>query len=183
MSFENRRGVFLRSTVSCANWASMSRSPRFRSPWCRGRVGHCRSGRVSFAIWKRLHRLISLSFRRLPFGSFAFLVLGHRRRQLLWLARRIFEALPGNASRVAFVSERADRFGKMSVRFIDVSWESDVSQDVVYPKNGSWPRDDSNLKRRSARSPSIFTLSSSQEIRPTTDETAFEMSRWGNGAR
>jgi hypothetical protein len=53
-----------------------------------------------------LHRLISLSFRRLPFGgSFVFLVLGHRRRQLLgfavtqhptadWLARQIAEAFP-----------------------------------------------------------------------------------------
>src|ERR1700730_7131991 len=50
----------------------MSRSPRFRSTWCRDRVGHCRPGRFSFAImWRRLHRLISLSFRRLPFSSYS----------------------------------------------------------------------------------------------------------------
>jgi hypothetical protein len=36
--------------------ASMSRSPRLRSTWCRG--GHCRPGRFSFAIaWRRLHRI------------------------------------------------------------------------------------------------------------------------------
>jgi transposase InsO family protein len=34
--------------------------------------GHCRPGRVSFAItWRRLRRLISLSFRRLPFSSYS----------------------------------------------------------------------------------------------------------------
>jgi len=31
--------------------ASMSRSPRFRSIWCRGRVGHCRPGRVPSQSW------------------------------------------------------------------------------------------------------------------------------------
>ena len=44
-----------------------------------GRVDHCRPGRFSFAItWRRLHRLISLSFRRLPFGGssyFSFLAI------------------------------------------------------------------------------------------------------------
>ena len=36
---------------------------------------------------------------------------------------------------IAGMSDHApigDRFGKMSVRFIDVTWEFDVSQDVVY---------------------------------------------------
>ena len=44
-----------------------------RSTWCRGRAGHCRAGRVSFAIMgRRLQRLISLSFRRLPFGGSSY---------------------------------------------------------------------------------------------------------------
>ena len=57
-------------------------------------------------------RLISLSFRRLPLSnSFAFLILGHGRRQLLWfavtrhptaewLARQITEAFPGPGANI-----------------------------------------------------------------------------------
>jgi len=62
-------------------------------------------GRPFLAItWKGLHRSIYLWFRRLP-RLFAFLVLGHERRRLLWfavtrnptadwLARQITEAFP-----------------------------------------------------------------------------------------
>ena len=47
-----------------------SPSPRFRSTWYPGRIGHCRPGRASFAIiWRGLRRLICLWFRRLPLSN------------------------------------------------------------------------------------------------------------------
>jgi Integrase core domain len=53
-----------------ASSASRSPSPRFRSTWCRGAMGHCRRGRPSFAIiWRGLRRSISLWFRRLPLSN------------------------------------------------------------------------------------------------------------------
>ena len=56
--------------ASCSDWALMSPSPRFRSTWRPGRIGHRRPGRPSFAITPRgLHRLVSLWFRRLPLNS------------------------------------------------------------------------------------------------------------------
>src|SRR5438105_8274246 len=41
MSFENPLWPPPRSTASCSSSASTSRSPRFRSTWCRGGIGHC----------------------------------------------------------------------------------------------------------------------------------------------
>jgi hypothetical protein len=56
--------------ASCSSSASRLPSPRFRSTWCRGAIGHCRRGRPSFAIiWRGLRRLISLWFRRLPLSN------------------------------------------------------------------------------------------------------------------
>src|SRR5437899_12127981 len=91
--------------ASCSSWASMSPSPRFRSTWCPGRIGHCRPGRPSFAITPReLRQLISLWFRRLPLSSyshFSFSAIAGggwiavtRNPTAEWLARQITEAFP-----------------------------------------------------------------------------------------
>ena len=124
MSIENPLWGAPKSTVSCSNWASMSRSPRFRSTWCRGRAGH----RKSWKIFLRNHGeeiasidlfvIPAIAFRQL----FAFLVLGHRRRQLLWfavtqnptaewLARQITEAFPWDTAPKYLIRDNDRAFG------------------------------------------------------------------------
>jgi hypothetical protein len=82
-----RCGVPPRSMGNYLNWALMWPSPRFRSTWCRGKIGDCRAGRPSIAIiWRGLQidlfMVPTIAFEQL----FAFLVLGHGRRKLLWIA-------------------------------------------------------------------------------------------------
>jgi hypothetical protein len=56
--------------------------------WCPGRIGHCRPGKPSFGNQAEgiasidLFVVPTIAFQQL----FAFLVLGHERRQLLWFA-------------------------------------------------------------------------------------------------
>ena len=73
MSFENPLRGAPKIMASCSSWALRSLSPRFRSTWCPGKIGHCRPGRRSFAIiWTGLHRLISLWFQRSPLSRYYF---------------------------------------------------------------------------------------------------------------
>jgi Integrase core domain len=107
--------------ASCSSSALTLPNPRFRSTWCPGEIGHCRPGRPSFAIiWRGLRRLICLWFRRLPFNN--SMVLGHRRRQLLWfavtrnptaewLARQITEAFPWDSTPKYLIRDNDRAFG------------------------------------------------------------------------
>src|SRR5947207_7115013 len=54
MSFENRLWGAPKIHGELLNLSSPSRSPsrRFRSTWCRGRIGHFKPGRPSFAIMR-----------------------------------------------------------------------------------------------------------------------------------
>src|SRR5262249_13745937 len=83
-----------------------------------------RLGRPSFAIiWRGLRRLICSWFRRLRFSSsLPFLVLGHKRRQLLWfavtcnptaewLARQITEAFPWDTAPKYLIRDNDRAFG------------------------------------------------------------------------
>ena len=109
--------------ASCSGSASRSPNPQFRSIWCRGQIGHCRSGRPSYAItWKGLRRLICLWFRQLRSNNFSHLVLGHERRRLLWfavthnptaewLARQITEAFPWDSAPKYLIRDNDRAFG------------------------------------------------------------------------
>jgi hypothetical protein len=91
--------------VNCSSWVSRSPSPRYRSTWCPGEIGRCRPGRPSF----QMEGIASIDLFVVPTIAsqqlFAFLVLGHERRRMLWfavtrnptaewLARQITEAFP-----------------------------------------------------------------------------------------
>src|SRR5260221_8958526 len=122
--------------VSCSSSASKSPNPQFRSTWCRGQIGHCRLGGPFLAItWKGLHRSIlfvvpTIAFQRL----FAFLVLGHERRRLLWfavtrnptadwLARQITAAFPWDGAPKYLIRDNDRVFGavfKAHVRAIGI---------------------------------------------------------------
>jgi hypothetical protein len=102
----------------------MSRSPRFRSTWCRGRAGHCKSWKIFLRNHGEeiasidLFVIPTIAFRQL----FAFLVLGRRRRQLLWfavtqnptaewLARQITEAFPWETAPKYLIRDNDRAFG------------------------------------------------------------------------
>jgi hypothetical protein len=110
-------------TANCSNSASRSPSPRFLSTWYRG-------GDRPLQTWKTflrnhmggLRRLICSWFRRLRQQLFAFLVLGHKRRQLLWfavtrnptaewLARQITEAFPWDTAPKYLIRDNDRAFG------------------------------------------------------------------------
>src|SRR5215831_3238127 len=110
--------------ASDSNWVSTSLSPRFRFTWCRGEIGHCRPGRPFFATHMEGIALIDLfvvptiTFERL----FAFLILGHCWRQLLWigvtrnptaewLARQITEAFPWDRTPKYLIRDNDRAFG------------------------------------------------------------------------
>ena len=111
--------------VNCSRSASTLPSPRFRNTWCRGKVGHCRLGRPSFAIMRRgLRRLISLWSRRLTFERlFAFLGARPRPTAALvvcgdpanptaeWLARQITEAFPWDTAPKYLIRDNDRAFG------------------------------------------------------------------------
>ena len=85
----------------------MSPSPRFRSIWCPGGIDHC-----------DLFVVPTIAFQHL----FAFLVLSHERRRLLWfavtgnptaegLARQITEAFPWDSAAKYLVRDKDRAFG------------------------------------------------------------------------
>jgi hypothetical protein len=87
------------------------------------RAGRCRAGRSSFAITgRRLHPLICLSSRRLPFGgssyvsflainggSLGFAVTEHPMAE--WLARQITEAFPWDTAPKYLIRDNDRAFG------------------------------------------------------------------------
>src|SRR5260221_4067270 len=106
--------------ASYSSSATRSLSPRSRSTWCRGEIGHCKLGRPSFATIASIDLFVvpTIAFQQL----YAFLVLGHRRRQLLWfavtqnptaewLARQITEALPWDTAPKYLIRDNDRAFG------------------------------------------------------------------------
>ncbi len=142
----------------------MSRSPRFRYTWCRGKVGHCRAGRISFAIrWSRLQRLISLSFRRMPFGSYShFLaidggtVVVRENPTAEWLARQITEAFLRETATKYLIGDNANAFdGAFKAREDrPTSFHSPWQNGYVERLIGSVRRDCTDLDRVERGAPS-----------------------------
>src|SRR6266403_2582811 len=109
--------------VSCSSSASKSPNPQFRSTWC-GQIGHCRLGRPYLSNHMEgiasidLFVVPTIAFQRL----FAFLVLSHERRRLLWfavtgnptadwLARQITEAFPWDSAPKYLIRDNDRVFG------------------------------------------------------------------------